>query len=252
MMAKIRAWAAQEARGRLEPFEYEAGPLGAEEIEIAVESCGVCHSDLSVLDNEWGNSQFPYVPGHEVINQMTAVGSHARGVKPGQRVGVGWTAGSCMHCRSCLSRDQHLCAQAQATIIGHYGGFAERVRSHWAWAVPIPEGLSAADAGPLLCGGITVFNPLMQFDVRPTDRVGVVGMGGLGHIALRFARAWGCQVTAFTSSPSKFDEARSPPWVASEGNWCPEMKGHCRRDKRLDLRFSPPTCLPCPSGHLAP
>ena len=208
-MSLIRAWAAKQPKGKLEPFEYDPGPLAAEDVEIAVEHCGICHSDLSVIDNEWMNTKYPMVPGHEVIGRVTALGSAAKGLEVGQRVGVGWNAGSCMHCRPCLSGDQHLCPTAQATILGHYGGFADRMRAHWAWAIPIPEGLSTAEAGPLLCGGVTVFSPLMLNDIRPTDSVGIVGIGGLGHMALKFCRAWGCEVTAFTSSESKADEARS-------------------------------------------
>lgn len=207
-MSCVKAWAAPAAGKPLEPFEYDPGPLGPDDIEAAVEFCGICHSDLSVIDNEWGNSVYPTVPGHEVIGRVTALGSNAKGLSVGQRVGIGWNAGSCMHCRQCLGGDQHLCATAQATIVGHHGGFADRVRSHWAWAVPMPDGLDASAAGPLLCGGITVFNPLQAFGVLPTARAGVVGIGGLGHMALRFLRAWGCEVTAFTSSPAKTDEAK--------------------------------------------
>lgn len=207
-MSTVRAWAVKAAKQRLERYEYDPGPLGAEEVEIAVEHCGLCHSDLSVIDNEWGISAYPCVPGHEAVGKVTAVGANAKGLKVGQRVGVGWNAGSCCHCRQCLSGDQHLCAAAQPTIVGHHGGFAERLRSHWAWAVPIPDGLDPAAAGPLLCGGITVFAPLLNYEVTPTARTGVVGIGGLGHMAVKFLRAWGCHVTAFTSSESKFDEAR--------------------------------------------
>jgi uncharacterized zinc-type alcohol dehydrogenase-like protein len=106
-----------------------------------------------------------------------------------------------------MSGNHHLCPLAQATIIGHRGGFATHVRAHWAWVIPLPEGLNPADAGPLLCGGITVFNPLAMY-AKPTDRVGIIGIGGLGHMAVKFAAAYGCDVTAFTSSESKFDEAR--------------------------------------------
>lgn len=214
-MTQIRAWAATAAGRPLQPFEYEPGPLGSEDVEIAVEHCGLCHSDLSVIDSEWGESPYPCVPGHEAIGRVVAVGDHAKGLEIGQRVGVGWNAGSCLHCRWCLAGEQHLCPNAQATIVGHYGGFAERMRSNWAWAIPIPDGLDPAAAGPLLCGGITVFSPLLEFDVRPTDRVGVVGIGGLGHLAVKFAAAWGCDVTAFTSSESKFDEAKSMGAVRS-------------------------------------
>jgi uncharacterized zinc-type alcohol dehydrogenase-like protein len=113
-----------------------------------------------------------------------------------------------MHCRSCLSGAQHLCAQVHPTIYGHFGGFASSVRCHWAWALPLPENLNLADSGPLLCGGITVFNPLAMY-AKPTSRVGFVGIGGLGHMGVKFAAAYGCDVTAFTSSASKADEARS-------------------------------------------
>src|SRR6056297_1350738 len=207
-MSTTHGWIAPAAGEPLQWDQYDLGPLGPDEVEVAVEHCGICHSDLSVLDNEWGNSNFPMVAGHEVIGRVVEIGDHVKGLSVGMRVGVGWNADSCMHCRSCLSGDKHLCGEVQATIIGHRGGFAERVRAHWAWAIPIPQPLDASAAGPLLCGGITVFNPLLQFGVRPTDRVGVVGIGGLGHLALQFARAWGCEVTAFTSSPSKFDEAK--------------------------------------------
>lgn len=207
--AMINAWAATAAKQKLEPFSYDPGPIGAEEVEIAVEHCGLCHSDLSVINNEWGITSFPVVPGHEVIGRVVAVGPQAKGVKVGDRVGLGWSAQSCLHCHPCLDGDQHLCAEVVPTIVGHHGGFADRVRAQWPWVVKIPDGLSAADAGPLMCGGITVFAPLSEFDIKPTSRVGVVGIGGLGHLAVKFANAWGCEVTAFTSTDSKADEARS-------------------------------------------
>jgi uncharacterized zinc-type alcohol dehydrogenase-like protein len=208
-MNPIRAWAAHEPGGRLQPFEFDPGPLAPDEVEIEVETCGICHSDLSMLDNEWGYTTYPFVPGHEAIGRVVAVGGEAKALAVGQRVGVGWNARSCMQCAQCLAGRQHLCPKAQGTIAGRHGGFADRLRCHWAWAVPIPDALPAAEAGPLLCGGITVFAPLAEFGVRPTDRVGVVGIGGLGHMALRFCRAWGCEVTAFTTSASKEAEARA-------------------------------------------
>jgi uncharacterized zinc-type alcohol dehydrogenase-like protein len=206
-MASVNAWVAAAAKQKMVRQQIDLGPLGAEDVEVAVEHCGLCHSDLSVLNNDWGISQYPAVLGHEVIGKVTAVGSAAKGLKAGQRVGIGWTASSCMHCRQCMSGDQHLCLRAQPTILGHRGGFASRVRSHWAWALPLPERLNFAEAGPLLCGGITVFNPLAMY-AKPTSRVGIVGIGGLGHMGVKFAAAYGCDVTAFTSSESKFEEAR--------------------------------------------
>jgi alcohol/geraniol dehydrogenase (NADP+) len=204
---KRKAWVARSAKQPMVLETVEFGPLGAEEVEVAIEHCGLCHSDLSILNNEWGISQYPAVLGHEAIGRITAVGPNAKGLQIGQRVGVGWNSGSCMHCYQCMSGSHHLCSQVQATIVGHRGGFASHMRTHWAWAIPLPEKLDFAEAGPLLCGGITVFAPLAMY-AKPTSRVGIIGIGGLGHMAVKFAKAYGCDVTAFTSSESKFDEAR--------------------------------------------
>jgi len=207
-MALIDAWVATSAKQQLVRQQIDLGPLSAEEVEVEVEHCGLCHSDLSVLKNDWGVSLYPAVLGHEVVGRVTAVGSAAKGLRVGQRAGIGWTASSCMHCRQCMAGDQHLCLQAQPTIVGHRGGFASHVRSHWTWALPLPQQINFGEAGPLLCGGITVFNPLAMY-AKPTSSVGIVGIGGLGHMGVKFAAAYGCDVTAFTSSDSKFDEARS-------------------------------------------
>ena len=200
--------AAREAHGKLEPFSYDPGPLGDAQVEIQVQSCGICHSDLSMLNNEWQMTQYPFVPGHEAIGRVAAVGPNVRSVKVGQTVGLGWNAASCLHCRQCLTGNHNMCESLEQTIVGRHGAFATRVRCHWSWATPIPEALDAAKAGPLLCGGITVFNPLLQCGVLPTHRTGVIGIGGLGHLALQFLNKWGCHVTAFTSSASKADAAR--------------------------------------------
>lgn len=205
---KIQGWAAHGPKQKLEPFMYDAGPLGSEEVEIAVEHCGLCHSDLSILNNDWGLSRYPVVPGHEAVGRITVTGNSVKGLHIGQRVGVGWNVYSCMHCHECMTGNNNLCLEAGPTIVGHHGGFANRIRAHWLWAIPLPDALDMSSAGPLLCGGVTVFAPLVTFGVKPTDRVGVVGIGGLGHLALQFANAWGCEVTAFTSNPSKADEAR--------------------------------------------
>jgi alcohol/geraniol dehydrogenase (NADP+) len=207
-MKKIHGWVAYGAKQKLEPFTYDPGPLGPEEVEIAVEYCGLCHSDLSILNNDWGLSKYPLVPGHEAVGQIVAAGDGVKGLQIGQRVGVGWSADSCMHCHECMTGNHNLCPDVAATIIGHHGGFADRLRAHWAWAIPLPDTLDISSAGPLLCGGITVFAPLLTLGVKPTERVGIVGIGGLGHLALKFSNAWGCEVTAFTSNVSKSEELR--------------------------------------------
>lgn len=207
-MTTIRGYAAREAGARLEPFQYEAGALARDEVELTVRWCGICHSDLSMIDNAWGTSAYPLVPGHEVVGEIVAVGEGVEHLRPGQVVGLGWYSGSCMHCRQCMEGDHNLCRSAEQTIVGRHGGFAERVRCRAEWAVPLPEGLDARAAGPLFCGGITVFNPIVQFGIKPTDRVGVVGIGGLGHLAVQFLAHWGCHVTAFTSTSAKAEDAR--------------------------------------------
>lgn len=204
----IKAYAAHEPNGKLEPFEYDPGPLSEEEVEIQVEYCGICHSDLSMLSNEWGITTYPFVPGHEVIGTIAAIGSHVTNLKVGQRVGLGWYSNSCTHCEWCMSGNHNLCLTAEGTIVGRHGGFADKVRAHQEWVLPLPTELDPAKSGPLFCGGVTVFNPIVQLDIKPTDKVGVIGIGGLGHMALGFLHAWGCDVTAFSTSPDKEAEAR--------------------------------------------
>lgn len=205
-----KAWAAMKSGGELEPFEFDSGELRPGQLEIAVEYCGICHSDLSMIGGDWGNSTYPLVPGHEVVGRIVALGPNVPPtLKEGHRVGLGWFSESCMACNHCMHGDHNLCATAEQTIVSRHGGFAERVRCHWGWAVPLPEGVDFKKAGPLFCGGITVFNPIVQFGVKPTDKVAVIGLGGLGHLALQFLDKWGCDVTAFSSNPSKSDELRA-------------------------------------------
>ncbi|WP_144395360.1 NADPH-dependent aldehyde reductase Ahr [Pleionea sediminis] len=203
----FNAFAAQEAGGELLPLQYDPGALKSDDVEIEVEYCGLCHSDLSMLDNEWGMTEYPFVPGHEVAGVISATGSNVTHLNVGDRVGLGWHAGYCNTCYSCHSGDHNLCGSAQGTIIGRHGGFADKVRAQATSVVKLPDSLSTELAGPLFCGGITVFNPMKQFELEPTAKVGVIGIGGLGHMALQFLNAWGCEVTAFTSSEAKKKEA---------------------------------------------
>lgn len=203
----IKAFAAEEAGGKLKPFEYDPGPLRPDEVEIDVHFCGICHSDLSMLENAWGLSQYPLVAGHEVAGVVAAVGEAVAHLAAGDRVGLGWHAGYCMTCPTCLAGDHNLCPRATGTIVGHHGGFADKVRAQAVSVVKLPFGIDLEVAGPLFCGGITVFNPLVQFGLKATDEAAVIGIGGLGHLALQFLNAWGCQVTAFTSTDAKRTQA---------------------------------------------
>lgn len=150
------------------------------------------------------------MPGHEITGKIVALGEVAaqKGLTLGQAVGVGWFKESCLHCNPCLDGAQHLCTTGKGTIMGSHGGFASHLKVHWLWAVPLPEQLSYADSGPLLCAGVTVFAPLLEYDLKPTDRVGIFGVGGLGHLAVKFCNAWGADVTAFSQSERKYDDIR--------------------------------------------
>ncbi|MCF8413911.1 MAG: NAD(P)-dependent alcohol dehydrogenase [Melioribacteraceae bacterium] len=203
---KINAYAAMEPKGKLEAYSYELGEIGSEEVDIKVSYCGICHSDLSMINNDWGMTQYPLVPGHEIVGEVVSAGSSVKNVKVGDKVGLGWFSASCTSCQECMSGNHHLCSKAESTIVGRHGGFADYVRGHWTWAIPLPDAIDMSKAGPLLCGGITVFNPIILAGVKPTDSVGVIGIGGLGHMALKFLKHWGCEVIAFSSNPAKKDE----------------------------------------------
>jgi uncharacterized zinc-type alcohol dehydrogenase-like protein len=200
---KVNGYAATEPKAKLIPYSYELGEIGSEQVDIKVSYCGLCHSDLSMINNDWGMTQYPIVPGHEIIGEVMATGNAVKNVKVGDKVGLGWMSASCMSCDQCMDGEHHLCSKSEATIVGRNGGFADKVRGHWSWAIPLPEGIDMSKAGPLLCGGITVFNPIILAGVKPTDKVGVIGIGGLGHMAVKFLKHWGCEVIAFSSNPDK-------------------------------------------------
>ncbi|HKF49976.1 MAG TPA: NAD(P)-dependent alcohol dehydrogenase [Terracidiphilus sp.] len=181
------------------------GPL---EVEIGISHCGICHSDLHLISNDWGISQYPFIPGHEVIGKVIAVGAGVHTLKAGQRVGLGWQSNSCGECEWCTRGMENLCLQAEATCVHRHGGYADRVRANARFVIPIPDSLDSQATAPLLCGGITVYSPLRTHGVNPSSRVGIIGIGGLGHIAIQFAKVFGAEVTAFSTSSAKEDEAR--------------------------------------------
>lgn len=208
-MGQIQGLAAHAAGAELLPFHYEPGNLGPYDVEIAISHCGICHSDLHLIMNDWGLSQYPFIPGHEIIGKVFAVGTQVRNVQKGQRVGLGWQSNSCGICEWCRRGMENLCAQSEGTCVHRHGGYAERVRANSRFVIPIPDALESENAAPLLCGGITVYNPLRAYGVNVTSRVGVIGIGGLGHMAIQFARAFGAEVTAFSTSLSKEEEAKT-------------------------------------------
>jgi alcohol/geraniol dehydrogenase (NADP+) len=208
-MSEIHGLAVHAAGAHLLPYKFDPGELQADEVEIKISHCGVCHSDIALIDNDWGFSKYPFIPGHEIVGTVVAVGANVQDRQVGERVGVGWQADSCEICEWCRQGDEHLCAQSQPTCVGRNGGFADRIRVNSRFAIPVPEALESESVAPLLCGGITVYAPLRNHGVRPSSRVGVIGIGGLGHMGLQFARAFGAEVTAFSTSKDKEAEAKS-------------------------------------------
>jgi uncharacterized zinc-type alcohol dehydrogenase-like protein len=209
-MKQIHGLAVHAAGAQLLAYKYGVEEvLSPNDVEIKISHCGVCHSDVHLIDNDWGLSKFPFIPGHEIVGVVTEVGSEVRDRKVGERVGVGWQANSCGICEWCRQGDEHLCAQSQPTCVGRNGGYADAIRVNSRFAIPVPENLESENVAPLLCGGITVYAPLRNHGVRPSSRVGVVGIGGLGHMGLQFAKSFGAEVTAFSTSKDKEAEAKS-------------------------------------------
>jgi uncharacterized zinc-type alcohol dehydrogenase-like protein len=204
---EIHGLAVHAAGAQLVPYRYEPGELQANEVEVRVTHCGVCRSDIHLIDNDWGSSKYPFIPGHEIVGTVSAVGSQVYDLKVGQRVGIGWQADSCGICEWCRQGNEHLCANAQPTCVGRNGGYADAVRVNSRFAIPVPEALQSENVAPLLCAGVTVYAPLRNHGVRPSSRVGIVGIGGLGHLGLQFAKAFGAEVTALSTSKDKEAEA---------------------------------------------
>jgi uncharacterized zinc-type alcohol dehydrogenase-like protein len=204
----IRCYAALEANAPLREFEYEPSEIGPWDIKVSVDFCGLCHGDLHFIDNSWGISQYPMVPGHEIVGTVKSAGSSVTNVAIGQRVGIGLQVGACLECEWCLRGKETCCPNMRLIGLGQHGGFADVLHVDSRFAYPIPDNLDSEAAAPLLCAGATVFAPLRRH-AGVSTRVGIIGIGGLGHLALQFARALGCEVTAFSSTKEKEEYAKA-------------------------------------------
>jgi D-arabinose 1-dehydrogenase-like Zn-dependent alcohol dehydrogenase len=208
-MAKMRAAQITGPNGRLEVVEREIPEPGGGQVRIKVEACGVCHSDSFTKEGNWPGIQYPRIPGHEVAGTIDAVGRCVAGWTVGQRVGVGWHGGHCGYCDSCRRGDFVTCQVApQVTGITYDGGYAEYMVAPANALALIPNGLSAVDAGPLMCAGVTTFNPLRNSGARPGDLVAVLGIGGLGHLGIQFAAKMGFKTVAIARGRDKEALAR--------------------------------------------
>jgi uncharacterized zinc-type alcohol dehydrogenase-like protein len=210
-------YAAHAADSPLAAFRFERRELRADDVLVDILYCGVCHSDLHTVRNDWGNARYPIVPGHEIIGRVRAVGPDVNRFTAGDTVGVGVIVDSCRRCRACARGWQQYCEKGSTATYNDVdrkdrtptqGGYADRIVTSEAFVYRIPEGLDLAGAAPLLCAGITTWSPLRHWQVGAGSRVGVVGLGGLGHMALKLANALGAEVTLFTRSAGKEDDAR--------------------------------------------
>lgn len=203
-------YSAQRPGERLKLALYEAPELKDDEVRVAVTHCGVCHTDIHAVDGDFGVFGFPMMPGHEIVGQVTELGAAVAGLKVGDRVGVGWQGRCCGECEWCRAGNEHLCLQiADCGTWTPYGGFASSVVVDGRFAYPLPADMAPDVAAVLMCAGIAVYPPLRKYTAGASTRVGIVGIGGLGHLALQFAKAFGCEVTALSSSPGKEEEARA-------------------------------------------
>lgn len=204
---KVNAFAVLEKGTELKPYSFDVEPPTGYECIIKVLACGICHSDLHIIDNDWGNSRYPAVLGHEVVGEIVELGEQIKHLKKGDRVGVGWQASSCLQCHDCLRGNENLCDENQALIVGRNGGFADYLKVDSRFAFPIPAGIETQYAGPLLCAGVTVYSALRSAGMSSGQEIGVIGVGGLGHLAVQFASKLGNRVTAFTTSQDKAEFA---------------------------------------------
>lgn len=212
---EVKAYAVQTEGQRLEPFTVERRAPGPEEVLVELLYCGICHTDLILANNENGQAQYPVVPGHEMIGKIAEAGSDVTGLGIGDLVGIGCIADSCRACSACDAGDEHYCEQGlrltfnSEDLAGNktFGGYSTHYTVHQHYVVKIPDGLDPAAAAPLLCGGITVYTPLKRFAAGPGKKVGVLGLGGLGHLAIKIAKAMGAETIMLTSSPSKVGDA---------------------------------------------
>ena len=204
----VDAFAATAPHTPLKSYHFHQRPLRPMDVEIEVTHCGICHTDLHLIDNDFGLSAYPLVPGHEVVGEVVRMGNAVRQLRVGQRVGVGFLAGADFACEQCAAGRDNFCENWEPTCLGREGGFARRMLADSRLAFPIPDAIASEHAAPLMCAGVTVFAPLLRY-ADGTTRLGVIGIGGLGHLALQYGRALGCHVTAFTTSADKEAEARS-------------------------------------------
>lgn len=217
MTMNVLGFAAQSATSALAPFRFTRREARPDDVEIEILYCGVCHSDLHMARNDWGWSTFPVVPGHEIVGRVIGVGAAVSKFKVGDQVGIGCMVDSCQHCAACEQGLEQYCEKGHTQTYGSkdrvdgmmtYGGYSEKIVATERFVVKVPDGLNLAGAAPLLCAGITTWSPLRHWQVGAGSKVAIVGLGGLGHMGIKLAKALGADVTLFTRSAGKEADAR--------------------------------------------
>jgi uncharacterized zinc-type alcohol dehydrogenase-like protein len=215
-MTTCLGFAAHSADSPLAPFRFARRALRADDVAISIAYCGVCHTDAHQVHNDWNNTVYPIVPGHEIVGHVTAVGSNVSRFKAGDRVAVGCQVDSCLQCAPCAEHQEQLCIHGPTTTYNGkdrhtgditYGGYAEHIVVREQFVLHMPDSLDPRFAAPLLCAGITVWNPMRRYNVGKGSKIAVVGLGGLGHVAVKLAAALGAEVTVITTSAGKIDDA---------------------------------------------
>ncbi|KAJ4845637.1 putative cinnamyl alcohol dehydrogenase 6 [Turnera subulata] len=213
----VEGWAARDPSGKITPFTFKRRENGVNDVTIEILYCGICHTDIHFVKNEWGITMYPVVPGHEITGIITKVGSNVEKLKVGDRVGVGCLAATCLNCDFCKTSQENYCDQVQLTYNGifwdgsiTYGGYSKFLVADSRYVVRIPENLPMDATAPMLCAGITVYAPMKDSNLvdSPGKRIGIVGLGGLGHVAVKFGKAFGHHVTVISTTPSKEKEAK--------------------------------------------
>jgi uncharacterized zinc-type alcohol dehydrogenase-like protein len=216
-MSEVKAYAAKAKSKDLVPFSIERRNITKDDVLISIEYCGVCHSDIHTVQNDWGGAMYPVVPGHEIIGRVTEVGENVKNFKAGDLVGVGCMVDSCQTCNSCKENLEQYCENGATFTYngedkhlgGHtFGGYSEKIVVDKKFVLNVPENIDVKAAAPLLCAGITTWSPLRHWNVKKGDKVGVIGLGGLGHMGIKFAHALGAHVVMITTSPSKSEDAK--------------------------------------------
>jgi uncharacterized zinc-type alcohol dehydrogenase-like protein len=207
-METILGYAAMERGGELVPLRYLPPALKGNDVRVSITHCGLCHTDINAIKDHYGITKYPIVPGHEIVGTVSEIGPSVKGLQEGDRVGIGWQGRSCKKCEWCRQGEEQLCQEiVKDATWSPYGGFSSSVAVDERFAYKLPDGLPSESASVLMCAGVAVYSPLRSFLGHSSKKIGVVGVGGLGHLAIQFAHAMGYDVTALSSSPGKMDDA---------------------------------------------